>query len=383
MLPRVVLMSRASQLAAELVVVAITWWHAYQSAYQLRKYGAHVRTSISSILVYNGNIYLLCVPPPNCVDTEAQFRNERFLGTLYITDIVVNTKLPAALVGSILAIFYDPYLVCVQDGTKNPHRGEVANDLVDAILKAKAANGVPAIYHPQAEQEERLVKVYNKWKEHGGVWTAAAAKVHAKQLTHVQKGCLARPRNDIPTDGSRIEGSHKGWNSIMRAFPSGLEVMNALGHDHVLRHNVRLDMRDGCLDKSMFMYYTFGSHHIRLVNAGVKLWNTLIEAQKKNGPLPANIRALPALRPADSQEKFGLVKMSAETATQYSLATIKQEPGDEAIDLSPETVLDADRLLQEIGVDPALLAMPRCCRRGCDLSPLGPPVLEVQMTSPS
>ncbi|KAI1784482.1 hypothetical protein LXA43DRAFT_901577 [Ganoderma leucocontextum] len=250
------------------------------------------------------------------------------------------------------------YLVCVKDGTKNPHRGEVAKDIVDAILKMKAANGVPAVYRSQEEQEERLVEAYNKWKERGGVWTAAAERVHAKQLTHVKKGCLTRPRDDIATDGSRIEGSHKGWNSIMRAFPSGLEVMNALGHDHVLRHNVRLDMQDDSLDKSMFMYYTYGSHHIHLTNACIKLWNTLVEAQRRSGPQPADIRTLPELRPADSREKFGLVKMSAETATQYSLATIKQEPGDQMIDLSLQDMLDPDRILEEIGVDPALLNVP-------------------------
>lgn len=137
----------------------------------------------------------------------------------------------------------------------------------------------------------------------------------------------------------------------MRAFSSGLEVMNALGHDHVLCRNVRLDMQDKTLDKSMFMYYTYGSHHIRLANACVQLWNTLVTAQKQ----PANLRTRPELHPADSQEKFGLVKMSAETATQYSLATIKQEPGDEMLDLASHKILDADRILEEIGVDPALV----------------------------
>ncbi|PIL30528.1 hypothetical protein GSI_07228 [Ganoderma sinense ZZ0214-1] len=250
------------------------------------------------------------------------------------------------------------YLVCVKDGTKNPYRGEVANNIVHAILKVKAANGVPAIYRSQPEQEERLVKVFNKWEEHGGVWTAAAAKVHETQLAHVEKGCLSRPRDDVASDGSRIEGSHKGWNSIMRAFASGLEVMNALGHDHVLRHNVRLDMQDEALDKSMFMYHTHGSHHVRLVDACAKLWNTLIEGQKRGGALPANIRALPELHPADSKETFGLVKMSTETAMQYSLAKVKQEPGDDTLDLSSQDMLDADRILKEIGVDPALLKVP-------------------------
>ncbi len=108
----------------------------------------------------------------------------------------------------------------------------------------------------------------------------AITQVHAKQLTHIEKGCLARARNDIATDGSRIEGSHKGWNSIMRSFASGLEVMNALGHDHVLRHNVRLDMADETLDRSMFMYYTYGSHHIRLMNACAQLWHNLLENQR-------------------------------------------------------------------------------------------------------
>nr|VWO98010.1 Carboxylic ester hydrolase (EC [Ganoderma boninense] len=247
------------------------------------------------------------------------------------------------------------YLACVKDGNKNAHRAEVANDIVDAILKSRAANGIPATYYPQPEQERRLLEAYDKWEKHGGVWTPAAAKVHAKQLTHVQKGCLARPRNDIRTDGSRIEGSHKGWNSIMRSFASGLEVMNALGHDHVLRHNVRLDMADDMLDRSMFMYHTYGSHHIHLTNATMKLWNTLLDTQKKGHS--SNLHPLPELRLVDSSESFGLVKMSKETATQYSLATIKQEPGDEELNLSLQDVLDPDRILQEIGIDPAHLHM--------------------------
>lgn len=141
----------------------------------------------------------------------------------------------------------------------------------------------------------------------------------------------------------------------MCAFSSGLEVMNALGHNHVLWHNVRLDMQDDSLDQSMFMYHTHDSHHICLVNVCMKLWNTLIEGQKQNGPLPANIRTFPELQLVDSGEKFGLVKMSAEVATHYSLVTIKQEPGDDTLDLSSQDLLDTDCILQEISVDPALL----------------------------
>ena len=64
----------------------------------------------------------------------------------------------------------------------------------------------------------------------------------------------------------------------MQSFTSGLKVMNALGHDHVLQHNVCLEMVDDHLDYSMFIYYTYGSHHIHLMNTCTKLWNSLFEA---------------------------------------------------------------------------------------------------------
>ena len=51
--PLVTLVTRASQLAAELLVVLITWWYTYQS-YRLRRSGIKVEKSISSLLVYNG-----------------------------------------------------------------------------------------------------------------------------------------------------------------------------------------------------------------------------------------------------------------------------------------------------------------------------------------
>ena len=43
--------------------------------------------------------------------------------------------------------------------------------------------------------------------------------MHADQLAHVKKGCLARSRDDVRTDGSRIEGSHAAWNrDIVTAY---------------------------------------------------------------------------------------------------------------------------------------------------------------------
>ena len=117
-------------------------------------------------------------------------------------------------------------------------------------------------------------------------------------------------------------------------------------------------MVDKKLDHSMFIYHTHGSHHVWLVNACVKLWNTLVEAQKNGKCSPANLRPLPELRPANSGEKFGLVRMSVETATQYSLTTIKQEPGDDDLNLLLQDVLDPDCILKEIGVDPTLINTP-------------------------
>lgn len=65
---------------------------------------------------------------------------------------------------------------------KNPHHSEVANDIMDAVLKARAANGILAIYHPQPKQERHIIEAYNKWQDHGGVWTVAAAKVSQMYL---------------------------------------------------------------------------------------------------------------------------------------------------------------------------------------------------------
>lgn len=69
------------------------------------------------------------------------------------------------------------YLVVILNGTKNPYRGAVAQDIRDAIIKTRAQKGVPATYWNQAEQEIRLKEAYKKWSRHGGVWSAVAAKV--------------------------------------------------------------------------------------------------------------------------------------------------------------------------------------------------------------
>ncbi|KAI0704824.1 hypothetical protein C8Q76DRAFT_631245 [Earliella scabrosa] len=248
------------------------------------------------------------------------------------------------------------YLICMINGTKNPHRAEVARDIVDAIVKSPAKDKTPAVYWSQEEQEVRLQRAYKKWADHGGVWTAAAEKAHVEQLAHVKKGCLARPRCDVRSDGSRIEGTNRGFNGLQRSHASGLETHIVLCHDFVNRRNVRVEFATS--DPSAFIASTDGSHHLRLVNACAQLWNSLIaDTQAKGQPLPAHgVHPLPTMAVVNSGETFGLMKMSVATAAHYALANVKAEPEDDnLLDLSSQDLLDASRVLQEIGIDPALL----------------------------
>ncbi|KAN0097092.1 hypothetical protein V8E55_001538 [Tylopilus felleus] len=90
----------------------------------------------------------------------------------------------------------------------------VAVDITNAILKKHSVKGSGAEYWNKSEQEQQLEAAFAKWAEKGTVWSAAAMQVHKEQLNHVRKGCLERRRQDIPSDGSCIKGSHKGWNSL-------------------------------------------------------------------------------------------------------------------------------------------------------------------------
>ncbi|OBZ68323.1 hypothetical protein A0H81_11830 [Grifola frondosa] len=249
------------------------------------------------------------------------------------------------------------YLICISGGTKNPKRAEVARDIVDAILKTTADKYNLAVYWSQEEQETRLIGAYEKWVRIGGVWTAAAEKTHADQLEHVRKGCLVRIRQDIPSDGSRIEGSHKGWNGLQRAFASGLEVMTALCHDFVLRRNVRItgNMDASTTPTCSFVKSTSGSHHIRLVDEIARFWNTLICLDNCKNTL--NFQPLPQLPHVHSNEKFGLT-ISKSAASYHNLVEIKEEPLDDLLDLSSQDELDAETILRDINIDPTLLHHP-------------------------
>ncbi|KAI0698413.1 hypothetical protein C8T65DRAFT_581918, partial [Cerioporus squamosus] len=240
------------------------------------------------------------------------------------------------------------YAACILNGTKNPHRAAVMHDITDAILKCKASDGNPAVYRSQEEQERRLVEAYTRWAKEENVWSAAAEKVHADQLAHVRKGCLARQRNDVRSDGSRIEGSHKGWNSLQRTHASGIVTLTYLGHDFVLRRNIRIDLNSG--SPTAFVASTHGSHHIRLVGTIAAMWNQRLDAMRKNQRLSADLAPLPVLEPAASGETFGLMKMSTATATHYTF--VKDEPSDELLDLTTHD--NPASLLEDIGIDPNL-----------------------------
>ena len=73
----------------------------------------------------------------------------------------------------------------ILNGAKNPYRNTVAGDIKNAILKTRAEKGIPATYWSQSEQEKRLEEVYQKWSRHGGVWSAAAAKVRAYVANYI------------------------------------------------------------------------------------------------------------------------------------------------------------------------------------------------------
>jgi hypothetical protein len=171
----------------------------------------------------------------------------------------------------------------------------------------------------------------------------------------------------VHSDGSCIEGSHKGWNSLQHAQPSGIIVFITLGHDHVHRRNICIATSGN--KKSPFKSFdtsTFGSHHTRLVNHTAKLWNKL-RLSGTNGSSTA-LLALPKQRVVDSNETFGLVD-SEHTATFGSLfpnnevkAKLKLE--DSLIPLGDE---DLDRLgiederlqvVDELGIDAQLLNLP-------------------------
>ncbi|KAI1785507.1 hypothetical protein LXA43DRAFT_976181 [Ganoderma leucocontextum] len=249
------------------------------------------------------------------------------------------------------------YVVCILGGSKNPHQREVAEDVSNTLIKTRAHDGIPARYWSKDEQEDRMEQAFKKWAAVGGVWSAATANTHRQQLDHIRKGCLARPREDVPTDGSRIEGSHKGWNALQRTHPSGVKVLTDLAADHVICHNIRVD--NAHPNPYPFTTSTFGSHHVYLVNACAQRWNTLLQPTNRGQRRPpADLSVASVLDAADSHEAFGLVRANLDVAAYHTFITVKDEPDDTLLDLSSQDPEYAERVATSLGIDPALLSQP-------------------------
>ncbi|KAJ7635469.1 hypothetical protein DFH06DRAFT_675131 [Mycena polygramma] len=257
------------------------------------------------------------------------------------------------------------YLAAIINGVNNPHRGEVAAAIRNALLKNSASKGVLAKYWTKEEQESKMREVYDKYSRRGGVWSAAAHAVHTAQLKHLQKGCLSRSNQDIASDGSRIESSHKGWNGLQRASASGLELQNALCHDFVHRRNMRIasSKKPEAPGSYAFVRSTFGSHHTRLVNRTASLFNGILEFEvAKKSRLPDTLALRPVLRSVASGEAFGLV-VSQHNDSFGGLLTIKSE-GEEEDKLFPqvmETPTDPqpEAVLADLNIEAALLYQPQ------------------------
>lgn len=183
------------------------------------------------------------------------------------------------------------------------------NDIVSALLERVADKSGPAVYRTSEEQVIRLEAMFQKWVKKRQ-WTQAALdasvcllcrfmkltsiKTHKTQMVHAAKGCLTRPRNDIASDGSRIESLHKHLNNLQRSFSSGLVMFSGLSADFVCRRNIRITYAK---DKAnAFVSSTFRSHHLSLVNSVALRWNKLVPSAPKT--IFPNIR---------SDEVFGIV----------------------------------------------------------------------------
>ncbi|KAF9053988.1 hypothetical protein BDP27DRAFT_1454507 [Rhodocollybia butyracea] len=262
----------------------------------------------------------------------------------------VKPAFPHTHVGMDVYHFVHRYTDTLSDGTKNPKYTLVAADLTNAILKVQAKNSPTGMaeYRSAEEQTQKLSLVYDTWEHNGGVWTSRTKKVHEEQMKHVRKGCLTRTRNDIRSDGSHIEGTHKGWNSLQRAQPSGLVMMTALGSDFVLRRNLRTAWsRQGNSDfrplTRTFVDETYGSHHIRLVNQYIQSFNALL-SRSINKTENGKIAQLPALRLIHSGEKFALV-CSEHALTFGGLFVIKTEFDEDIVpgaELEPEVICEVE-----------------------------------------
>lgn len=174
-------------------------------------------------------------------------------------------------------------------------------------------------------------------------------------------------------DGSRIEGSHKAWNSLQRSHSSGIEVYIALAFDFFLRRNIRIGWsrveseRRG-INCYEFVASTYSSHHVQLVNYTANLFNSLLDKDPANTE-KYRISRYPTLPKVNIQESMGLVE-SAHTITFGGLVKVQPVPptSDMPVDTSNTYMLedieeqisemDQGQLIRSLNVDEHMLNAP-------------------------
>ena len=137
-------------------------------------------------------------------------------------------------------------------------------------------------------------------------------------------------------------------------------MMRALGHDFVLRRNIRIGFATCGKDSTIFLKWTYGSHHTRLVTHIASTWNGLL-GRKTIRQLNLNLNPRPMLQAVNCGEKFGLVA-SDDAMTFGGLIDMndikKEEPHEELLDLMLRDSDEVEHVLCGLNIDPALLSAP-------------------------
>lgn len=131
-----------------------------------------------------------------------------------------------------------------------------------------------------------------------------------------------------------------------------------MGHDHVLRFNIRriADIPDAP-SKRPFGASTHGSHHISLVDYVAKRWNSLLETVGAT-----EFESLPVLIEIDSDEEFGIVH--SEHASSFggfyklNLKDELEEGEEDDADILASVEILTDPIDLSVNVDPIDLLIP-------------------------
>ncbi|TFY76752.1 hypothetical protein EWM64_g7260 [Hericium alpestre] len=211
----------------------------------------------------------------------------------------IEKAFPDAAIGLDVHHCSQRYLATVIGATSNPYHAAVAKDLKDAILISSTDGEQTEKYWTKEEQELKLEAVYAKWAEHGSVW---------------------------------------------------IKVFVTLGHDHVLRRNLRIAWSSG--KTSSLVISTYGSHHLQLVNHNSKLWNSLLDMKAHQGQQKNQkwLLCRPEMLIVPSKEKFGLRPLDPESYG--GLIRMKDEQDEDEPDLLEQ--LEGDELSREMTMHKAI-----------------------------